>query len=85
MRAKHMTLDPAGNRYIKYIRNIRTIQVHEPCVLSVSCGGHTKNDLQHGADLPSFSLARLPEYLIGYADRYLFLEMGMQTGCQNIV
>ena len=27
VRAKHMTLDPAGNRYIKYIRNIRAIQV----------------------------------------------------------
>lgn len=26
VRAKHMTLDPAANRYVKYIRNIRTIQ-----------------------------------------------------------
>ena len=27
VRAKHMTLDPAANRYVKYISNIRTIQV----------------------------------------------------------
>ena len=27
VRAKYMTLDPAANRYVKYIRNIRTIQV----------------------------------------------------------
>lgn len=26
VRAKHMTMDPAANRYVKYIRNIRTIQ-----------------------------------------------------------
>ncbi|DBA68819.1 TPA: hypothetical protein ACH3X2_013307 [Trebouxia sp. C0005] len=26
VRAKYMTLDPAANRYVKYIRNIRTIQ-----------------------------------------------------------
>ncbi|VFQ98938.1 unnamed protein product [Cuscuta campestris] len=26
VRAKHMTLDPAKNKYVKYIRNIRTIQ-----------------------------------------------------------
>lgn len=26
VRAKHMTLDPSKNKYIKYIRNIRTIQ-----------------------------------------------------------
>jgi 2-phosphoglycerate kinase len=26
VRAKYMTLDPAKNRYIKYIRNIRAIQ-----------------------------------------------------------
>lgn len=29
VRAKYMTLDPAANRYVKYIRNIRTIQVQQ--------------------------------------------------------
>jgi 2-phosphoglycerate kinase len=27
VRAKYMTLDPTRNRYVKYIRNIRIIQV----------------------------------------------------------
>ncbi len=35
VRAKHMTLDPAGNRYIKYIRNIRTIQVCRRCPVTL--------------------------------------------------
>lgn len=30
VRAKYMTLEPTVNKYVKYIRNIRTIQVH-PC------------------------------------------------------
>ena len=35
VRAKYMTLDPAANRYVKYIRNIRTIQVTSEPVCSV--------------------------------------------------
>lgn len=35
VRAKHMTLDPEANRYVKYIRNIRTIQVKYTPVLSI--------------------------------------------------
>ena len=27
VRAKYMTLEPTANKYVKYIRNIRTIQV----------------------------------------------------------
>lgn len=27
VRAKYMTLEPTVNKYVKYIRNIRTIQV----------------------------------------------------------
>lgn len=30
-----MTLDPAANRYVKYIRNIRTIQVRHLPMLSL--------------------------------------------------
>ena len=33
LRAKYMTLEPTVNKYVKYIRNIRTIQVPFSCVL----------------------------------------------------
>ena len=47
VRAKYMTLDPAANRYVKYIRNIRTIQV---CWLKAAKVAHSVRAPHVGAN-----------------------------------
>lgn len=55
MRAKYMTLEPTVNKYVKYIRNIRTIQVRpniphlslEPLNWFMTCGFRLKGLKTH--------------------------------------